>query len=427
MVKPSGQAHIHVEGEATTGQKQEQGLPGASFLAIGAKTRETAKQKQPAGGMRTVMHQKQAGIGRYSYTEDEGVAPLQQVNGIVHVMHQAGVRHYQQRLQASDDASPIVESVIVPHHRNKKEHRRHIDHVSPPSHLRKVAEGRSEEESQQPSWAVSGDAVNFAGEPLETQSDSIATTDDEDGTPRTPLEYWARYPSTMASLYMVYILFVVLAAFLYTSMQSSPRKARSPLEDEAHGDGCFDNLTLGLFDVRQIDQDWPNYMMACFCPAVRWAGTVSAEEEAPVLGFWAALLLVLALNLLGPVTNGATCLLLVPLAVYFRQRFRRHGGESAQTPTTVALDVLAWALCPCCALVQEAREAERGSHLATKRSQYLLPKAQSSEEAITDYGQVGSFDETTMVPKFVPAPENNEVKNDEELPVPEPDHRERED
>jgi Cys-rich protein (TIGR01571 family) len=381
--------------------------------------------------MRTVMHRKQAGIGRYK--DDGWVAPLHQVNNLDHVMHQAGVKHHQQRLQASDDANddhdPIVESVIVPHHRNKKEHRRDIVRASAPPHLRKVAQEKNDEETQHPPLAVSGNEVNFADGPMETQSESTATTgDEEDGPPITPLEYWAKYPSTMALLYSVYIVFVVLVAFLYNQlyMQSSPRKASPPLEDEAHGDGCFDNLTLGLFDVRHINQDWPNYMMACFCPAVRWAGTVSAEE-APVLGFWAALLLVLVLNLLGPVTNGATCLLLVPLAVYFRQRLRSHDGESAQTPKTVAFDVLAWAFCPCCALVQEAREAERGTHLATKRSPYLLPKTQSSEASITDYGDVGCFDESKMVPMFVPAPESNAVKNDVVLLVPEPDHRDRED
>merc|ERR1740138_972754 len=104
-----------------------------------------------------------------------------------------------------------------------------------------------------------------------------------------------------------------------------------------------DDFTYRLFYTKSIGQDWPICLMACCCPAIRWAETMSM---APLLPFWAALGLMLLLSVLQSmvVSSGLASppLLVVgglmPMAlsvligVYFRQRLRKIYNHGPFTP-----------------------------------------------------------------------------------------------
>jgi len=149
----------------------------------------------------------------------------------------------------------------------------------------------------------------------------------------------------------VYILLVLLIAFLYRRHKSVS------LVHQVHGfEG--DSFTYGFFDIPGCIAEWKITVMAFFCPAIRWADNVS-EDKVPMLKFWAALLLFLILTIMGPWTAGIASVVLALVGMYFRQRLRFYFGHGPRTLKTLGLDALAWFCCPCCAIVQEAREVEK--------------------------------------------------------------------
>jgi len=76
-----------------------------------------------------------------------------------------------------------------------------------------------------------------------------------------------------------------------------------------------------------------------------------------VKSFWLALLMVTCLFALMPLTYQATWAIFLCIAVSFRQKLRNNfklesGGK------TWLFDCASWIFCPCCAIVQEARQVE---------------------------------------------------------------------
>eukprot|EP00929_Paragymnodinium_shiwhaense_P011500 TRINITY_DN11728_c0_g1_i1.p1 TRINITY_DN11728_c0_g1~~TRINITY_DN11728_c0_g1_i1.p1 ORF type:complete len:280 (+),score=49.67 TRINITY_DN11728_c0_g1_i1:85-924(+) len=124
-----------------------------------------------------------------------------------------------------------------------------------------------------------------------------------------------------------------------------------------------DSFTHGFCDLCRCTRD-DNCIMfwACCCPGIRWSDTVS-NIKVRFLKFWVALALFLFISLLGSGVAGAWVagifgFVLLGLGVYYRQQLRGAFGHSKGTLKTITLDILAWACCPCCAIVQEAKEVE---------------------------------------------------------------------
>lgn len=149
---------------------------------------------------------------------------------------------------------------------------------------------------------------------------------------------------------MLYVLLVLTAAYVYRRYKTEQSKVEIPASE-----GMW--FTHGLFDFHGFTEDTGICISACFCPGIRWADTVSMTKI-NLLKFWIALLIMLALAVLHVPTAGASGLVMLGVGVYFRQKLREAFGHDAKTPKTVALDCLTWCCCPCCAIVQEAREVE---------------------------------------------------------------------
>lgn len=149
-----------------------------------------------------------------------------------------------------------------------------------------------------------------------------------------------------------YFLSVIIFAWLYRSFgigkMQYPRSTPS-----FQGDSFSYGLCLG--SCRGLNQDWQICLCAFCCPLIRWADTMSM---APLLPFWAALVLMLVLTLLVPFTYGSTNILFALVGVYFRQRLRKIYNHGPFTPKHLAMDCCIWTCCACCAIAQEAREVE---------------------------------------------------------------------
>lgn len=147
------------------------------------------------------------------------------------------------------------------------------------------------------------------------------------------------------------IILVVVVAYLYKTYSAG--NLEQPTEKAAE---TWAYSLFGCFS--DIGQDWKLLLMSCCCGSIRWADTVS-NMNVKVFAFWPALALVLFFAVvLGPITGGLSCLVLLGIAIYSRQKIRTAYGFETGGVTYVA-DCLSYFFCGCCALVQEARQVER--------------------------------------------------------------------
>lgn len=163
-----------------------------------------------------------------------------------------------------------------------------------------------------------------------------------------------------------HVLFVLLFAALYRRCKPPPRdlfQLKAPSGNE--------HFTYGFCDCH-CSEDWAICLFAACCPLIRWADTVNGNTRFQLLPYWAAILMWLSIEvgllLLGVFVHGAE--FVTPLAVifaligiYYRQKLRAVFGHDPYTARTVCLDTMAWCCCPCCAIVQEAREVENCQEL----------------------------------------------------------------
>jgi len=94
-------------------------------------------------------------------------------------------------------------------------------------------------------------------------------------------------------------------------------------------------------------------LCACFVPGVPWADTMGAVRIMSYgmsLGIW---ILITALSML---TGGISWILLAGLFAYFRQQMRKK-LDMQNEGMDCFCDYCLWLWCPCCTIVQEARQA----------------------------------------------------------------------
>lgn len=175
----------------------------------------------------------------------------------------------------------------------------------------------------------------------------------------------------------VYILFVLFAAYIYDKFRLHAEWAR--VADHEEDDG-FSFSLFGCFEDPKLS------LLALCCPMIRWADTMDkanrnelAENRSPsqmkaapdghFIKYWPAVFLVATLTALQLYVGGAAlfpfmgCVFSIAMlivAVLYRQRMRRRAEiKRVGSCSSITEDFFTWLCCPCCAVVQEAREIEQ--------------------------------------------------------------------
>jgi len=229
-----------------------------------------------------------------------------------------------------------------------------------------------------------------------------------DEYPETVWGCWKHYPLTLLLGNLVYVTLVLCTACLYRRVH--PLDRANLYQASYRKEGDFG----ALMALPKSTQDLQIALLACTCPAVRWAGTMSGPRAA-LLGFWPALAALLSLSALGlaawaaplpllalgPVHNRgpvpvlavvlivalvqglgfwpalglalfvypalgptafimAVVLLAAPalIGATFRHWLRRQLGHAPTARMLLNRDILAWCCCLPCVLTQEAWATE---------------------------------------------------------------------
>eukprot|EP00929_Paragymnodinium_shiwhaense_P041972 TRINITY_DN217_c0_g2_i2.p1 TRINITY_DN217_c0_g2~~TRINITY_DN217_c0_g2_i2.p1 ORF type:complete len:279 (-),score=43.60 TRINITY_DN217_c0_g2_i2:62-844(-) len=154
-----------------------------------------------------------------------------------------------------------------------------------------------------------------------------------------------------------YILLILVVAYWHHQ-----RKKEVPPQQLPY-DG--DDFTHSLCDIMDRHEGGNICLWSFCCPAIRWAESAS-NSKVNFLSFWPALLVFLGLSILaascrntGHAILGAVFgTLFLYTVVTHRQKLRGIFGHGPGTVKSVIMDVLTWSCCPCCAIIQEAREVE---------------------------------------------------------------------
>eukprot|EP00490_Sorites_sp_Unknown_P013703 CAMPEP_0114680290 /NCGR_PEP_ID=MMETSP0191-20121206/53941_1 /TAXON_ID=126664 /ORGANISM="Sorites sp." /LENGTH=229 /DNA_ID=CAMNT_0001956847 /DNA_START=121 /DNA_END=810 /DNA_ORIENTATION=- len=138
--------------------------------------------------------------------------------------------------------------------------------------------------------------------------------------------------------------------------------------------------STGPFDCFQ---DMNSCLWTCFCPGVRWAGTMNMVG---LLTFWPAFLLFLFFELVAMIPLGGCCCLgWVAVLTYYRNKLRvAFGMAGSNEPQTICGDCVFVTCCTCCAIAQEARHVEHAAivnHEATMAQRPLLAPQQEATPA----------------------------------------------
>lgn len=116
-------------------------------------------------------------------------------------------------------------------------------------------------------------------------------------------------------------------------------------------------FAFGLLNFEHLELSIKICFCSLCCSPLRIADTYSKDPNPIVKSFWFALLMVTCLFALMPLTYHVTWLIFLCIAVSFRQKLRTNfkletGGK------TWLFDCASWIFCPCCAVIQEARQVE---------------------------------------------------------------------
>lgn len=161
-------------------------------------------------------------------------------------------------------------------------------------------------------------------------------------------------------------LLVLLFAVLYTKF-TFLFGGRHP-EGYGERDAKPDDFSWGLFSGEHLMREHHPHWHICFCTIccspIRLADTWSKNPDPLLKNFWAAFIIVIMMNGLHMFAIGwslameiAVGFLLVCICVYFRQKMRTKYGIISGGKT-FCWDFLYWCCCPCCTMIQEARQVE---------------------------------------------------------------------
>lgn len=168
-------------------------------------------------------------------------------------------------------------------------------------------------------------------------------------------EFWERYNNAFwekmigIATYLVQILIVAVVYMQFCKQSNIPKLPESQVRTE--------EFQFGAFDASDIMRDCQMCLCALCCPWVRWADTASAPHIS-FLAFFPALFITALLASAGTITFGLSIPILLLIVVLCRQRIREAYGLPSGNCAVLSGDCLLWICCPCCAMVQEARQVE---------------------------------------------------------------------
>jgi len=180
---------------------------------------------------------------------------------------------------------------------------------------------------------------------------------------------------TMAQVFMFTIMtgiqrlfWICVTAFIYLKIKEHLLVA--PEEEEQKDTQSFDYT---LFD---FPRNFNAYLCctAFVCCPIRWSDTVS-HEKLKLTTFWQALLTCSCLWVFRnvPFIGFILFLILIRVAVYYRQSIRAHYGLERGTFMSLAEDCISYTFCAPCAILQEARQVTMVTAKAKKYEPAFQP------------------------------------------------------
>lgn len=171
----------------------------------------------------------------------------------------------------------------------------------------------------------------------------------------TESQYWSRnnkkFATTVTGI-CFYVVTMLVVGFIYIHLIS-----KSPGPKLPDSMVRTDEFQFGAFECGELDKDWYICLCSWCCEWVRWADTAS-NPQIDLLAFWPALFITALLSATAAISFGLTIPILFLLVLYCRQRIRMAYGLPTGTCSVLAWDCCLWMCCPCCAIVQEARQVE---------------------------------------------------------------------
>lgn len=191
-------------------------------------------------------------------------------------------------------------------------------------------------------------AANQERQPMGPTGERAATEQEEQYLMQSLMKsFWQKIAGI--AVYLVQIFIVAILYMQFCKQSNIPKLPESQVRTE--------EFQFGAFDASDFMRDCQMCLCALCCPWVRWADTASAPHVS-FLTFFPALFITALLASAGAITFGLSIPILLLVVVIGRQRIREAYGLPSGTCGELAGDCLLWIFCPCCAIVQEARQVE---------------------------------------------------------------------
>jgi len=199
------------------------------------------------------------------------------------------------------------------------------------------------------------------------------------------IEQWPRKWVTYKSVVWPYIFGAVLEIviiFIFAYVYNLYRyTVNFEQEETPNSRAGFRYGFFNCFEDPQIS------LLACCCPALRWAdtiekGAVQPYEKGPVLPYWAGVAIYVALFYLSPLSGGGIYLAFVAMMTFFRRQLRKWYNIETGGLWTIFTDCCAWCWCGCCAIVQEARQVEAARRQPNQSTPIIAGRRSDSQGSI---------------------------------------------
>jgi len=182
---------------------------------------------------------------------------------------------------------------------------------------------------------------------------NISDVNKEADEQRSKVQYWVELAN--------YAIIPIIAAIFWSFSKGTLPEAGTSADPND-----FDHWQYGVFFNRKLEdtlctqcsfETCGMFCLACFCPSVRWAGTV---RRVGFMGFWMAwgIFFVFCRGTEFVDYTTASWCFAAALGAYFRQQMRQAYGMKEQGGCSWVYDCCLHCFCAPCAIVQEAKQAE---------------------------------------------------------------------
>jgi len=154
--------------------------------------------------------------------------------------------------------------------------------------------------------------------------------------------------ASAVSTFFVTAIIILVAAVIYKKTMAMP--ARDMEKYSETNDFKGQDFKHGVFSCFEE----PKLCLCTFCCwGIPWADTM---DVVGLIGFWVGLTICIGTIFLDTLTGGISWFFMAAVFTYFRQQIRKQFEMKNET-TDLAIDYALWLCCPCCSVVQQARQA----------------------------------------------------------------------